>query len=154
MGDPNALLSAAVGRFESKIAPGPGGCWLWTGRKSHNGYGVFSVLGRSERVHRWSYEYHVGPIPDGLVIDHLCRVRACCNPWHLEPVTGRVNAGRGDNAMRSVCCHGHPFDEQNTITRRQNARPDMLRRDCRECGRQAARRYQARRRSAKSLTAN
>lgn len=69
------------------------GCWLWK-RSTTKGYGRISVLGRPRGVHRVSYEVFVGPIPDGLEIDHLCRRRSCCNPAHLEPVTHRENQRR------------------------------------------------------------
>ena len=73
-------------------------CWLWTGTKQKNGYGSFGFKGRTVRAHRWSYEFHVGQIPDGLHIDHLCRVRNCVNPEHLEPVTHAENMRRAREA--------------------------------------------------------
>lgn len=76
------------------------GCWLWRGSLVQNGYGIFSYyrLGQktSKRAHRFAYEALVGPIPEGLTLDHLCRVRRCVNPAHLEPVT------IGDNIRRGV----------------------------------------------------
>ena len=85
-------------RFEPKVMFEPmSGCWLWIAALSPYGYAAFSVGGRAGRMvpgHRWSYEHFVGPIPEGLTLDHLCRVRGCVNPWHLEPVT------RGENVMR------------------------------------------------------
>lgn len=86
-------------RFEAKIHKIPGGCWIWTAQIGTHGYGVFGTGGRADRkmvyAHRFSYEMYVGPIPDGLHLDHLCRVKPCVNPDHLEPVTPRVNAQRG-----------------------------------------------------------
>ena len=70
-------------------------CWIWIGAKRPDGYGLFCVNGRLVRAHRWAYENLIGPIPNGLVIDHLCRVPACVNPDHLEPVTDRINILRG-----------------------------------------------------------
>lgn len=71
-------------------------CWLWTAAiRRRSGYGVFSHQARTMLAHRFAYELLVGPIPDGLVIDHLCRVRHCVNPDHLEPVTQRENLRRG-----------------------------------------------------------
>lgn len=75
-------------------------CWLWDGYTDRDGYGQVSVGSRTDgtyhrpRLHRWVYEYIVGPIPKGLQIDHLCNVRHCANPAHLEPVTLEVNQGR------------------------------------------------------------
>lgn len=73
----------------------PDGCWLWTGA-TKNGYGaVYAAAGRSEPAHRVAYQLLVGPIPGGLVLDHLCRDRRCVNPEHLDPVTHAVNILRG-----------------------------------------------------------
>lgn len=70
------------------------GCWIWQGAPGLNGYGRMSVGDVLQYVHRLSYAQHVGPIPDGLTIDHLCRVRLCINPAHLEPVTREENTRR------------------------------------------------------------
>ena len=78
--------------------PALGGCWLWTGARTANGYGTMSAGGRygaTLLAHRLAYEWYRGAIPDGLQIDHLCRVRHCVNPWHLEAVTQEVNLKRG-----------------------------------------------------------
>lgn len=85
----------ALTKFEACLSPGPNNCWLWTGATDQRGYGRFSP-GRTEKylAHRWSYEYHRAEIPDGLQIDHLCRVKSCVNPWHLEPVTAAENMRR------------------------------------------------------------
>lgn len=80
-------------RFMSKVDTS-GDCWLWTGYAAADGYGRFSVGGRAGRrvlAHRWSYEHFVGPIPDGMTIDHQCLVRRCVNPHHLRPVTHKQN---------------------------------------------------------------
>jgi len=85
-------------------------------------------------VHRIAYEFALGPIPDGLTLDHLCRNTICCNPAHLEPVTLRVNTLRGtspiaDNARKTHCKNGHPFDEANTY----NPPKQPTHRHCRIC---------------------
>lgn len=93
------------------------GCWVWTG-SIERGYGRMRVGGKWKRMHRFMYEHHVGPIPDGLVLDHLCRNKACCNPMHLEAVTQKENIRRGDtgahNRRKTHCKHGHPFTDKNT----------------------------------------
>lgn len=82
--------------FESHIHYEPNsGCWLWSGADNGVGYGKF----RGRYAHRISWEMHKGPIPDGMHIDHLCRVRCCVNPEHLEPVTNRENARRGNTGI-------------------------------------------------------
>lgn len=105
-------------RFWSKVQK-KSTCWNWTGSLSGNGYGAFWVEGRTVIAHRWAYEALVGPIPDGLEVDHLCRNRACVNPEHMEPVTARENIMRGMgvtaiNAAKTHCKHGHEFTNKNT----------------------------------------
>lgn len=80
------------------IAPGDGGCWLWTRSKSPDGYGWASYRNRTHQAHRLVYTFVYGSVPDGMHLDHLCRVRHCVNPDHLEPVTPRENLLRGDTA--------------------------------------------------------
>jgi hypothetical protein len=88
-------------------------CWLWTGWQSEYGYGKFQRDdGAKVMAHRFAYEEVKGPIPEGLVLDHLCRVQTCVNPEHLEPVTNAENILRGEspsakNARRSLCIRGH-----------------------------------------------
>jgi len=115
------------GRFYSRIERDPSGCWLWTGARNRDGYGQL-WLGRIVYVHRWAYERFVGPIPEGLEIDHLCRVPACCNPAHLEPVTHAENIRRGYEAKAQTHCkRGHELADAY-VTRDG-------RRDCRACAR-------------------
>lgn len=107
-----------------------GGCWEYTGAR-RNGYGAVGVDDRTVYVHRYVYERLVGPIPPGLVLDHLCRNRACFNPAHLEPVTQRENCRRGERAGQRVsrCKHGHSYTDDNTYTNPQGYRC------CRQCRR-------------------
>lgn len=100
-------------RFEAKVERTEA-CWLWRGSVgAKDGYGRFYDGERPIVVHRWAYEHFVGPIPDELTIDHLCRVRACCNPAHLEPVTRGENARRGN--IKTHCVRGHEFNDENTL---------------------------------------
>lgn len=114
-------------------------CWEFQGARDPRGYGRVSRKTYGYNlVHRAAYEVLVGPIPDGLVLDHLCRNPSCYNPAHLEPVTQRINTLRGETltaakVAQTECIHGHPFDEFNTYIR-----PDG-RRDCRTCHREAVR---------------
>lgn len=105
-------------RFESKIHK-TADCWEWGGTILNNGYGRFMVKKKTVLVHRYSYELYVGEVPEGLVIDHLCRNRRCVNPDHLEPVTNEENLFRGlgyriMNGMDDSCIRGHKYTEENT----------------------------------------
>lgn len=120
-----------------------GDCWEWTGRRNKDGYGRFDVTAHGAvYTHTYAWEALVGPVPEGLELDHLCRNPACCNPDHLEPVTRKVNTLRGygpsaRHARKTHCPAGHPYDQSNTHldTRGQ--------RNCRACGRVRARQYRA-----------
>lgn len=95
------------------------GCWLWTGSLDSSGYASASLASasRGRRNHRLSrvlYKHLVGPIPNGLQLDHLCRVRSCVNPRHLEPVTTQENTRRGIRATATHCMHGHARTAENT----------------------------------------
>lgn len=87
-------------RILDKLYPCPmSGCWHWVGWESGNGYGKVSYKGRDSMAHRVVYLLLVGEIPEGTVLDHTCRVRCCCNPDHLEPVTVRENTLRGEAVL-------------------------------------------------------
>lgn len=95
-------------RFQSLVEADsqlPGGCWIWKGRHLPSGYGHYGKT----TAHRRSWEIFVGGIPKGLEIDHLCRVRNCVNPYHLEPVTKLENARRR-TVLKTHCKLGHPYD--------------------------------------------
>jgi hypothetical protein len=144
----------ALDRFAEKIALTDSGCIEWIGGLNGVGYGQFYV-GKQNRgdtgkgyAHRWSYEYHVGPIPEGKHLDHLCRNPACVNPEHLEPVTARENLLRGtgpsaSHAQKTHCPAGHAYAGRNLYVY-----PTKNIRRCRECGRQQA---QARRNQRKAI---
>lgn len=122
-------------RVLSRLIIDSSGCLLWSGGLTKNGYAAISQRSGSDRqdfyIHRLMYEWLVGPIPEGLEIDHLCRVRHCASPAHLEAVTRRENTLRGVSpaarqARQTHCIHGHPFDDANTYRWR-------TRRYCRAC---------------------
>lgn len=130
---PIAVPNAVVERFREHFTPtGAGECWAWTGSRLTAGYGRIKHAGRTYRAHRVAYELAIGPIPDGLHLDHLCHTRdvacpggntcphrGCVNPAHLEPVTPAVNTMRGRglgarNAAKTHCGKGHEFTDENT----------------------------------------
>lgn len=115
------------------------GCIIWTGNADTSGYGRLKIHGRHQRVHRLAYELARGPIPAGLQIDHLCRVRECANPDHMEPVTGKENLRRSPLycANKTHCPQGHPYAGDNLYVARCGAR------HCRACKRIRSRRYKA-----------
>lgn len=115
-----------------------GNCWLWTGAVGRDdGYGVFHVersgkTSRTRKAHIVAFNLTAGDVPDGLELDHLCCVRQCVRPSHLEPVTRLENLARGghNNRYKITCPQGHPYDAENT--RWGKRRPE---RHCRECHR-------------------
>lgn len=114
-------MQTAVQRFNAKWELEPGGsCWLWIASKFRNSYGQFRDEAlKTVGAHQFSFRHFKGPIPEGLQIDHLCRVRHCVNPDHLEAVTCRENLLRGatitaEHAAKTHCPQGHPYDGENT----------------------------------------
>ncbi len=119
---------------------GPNGCWIWQGGKSGN-YGMYPPFKNQPNVHTHVlfFRIQIGEIPEGLVLDHLCRNPICCNPKHLEPVTQRENLLRGvglaaQNAVKTHCVDGHEFDY--TYKTRSG-----VGRGCTRCRREAVRRH-------------
>lgn len=132
-------------RIRESVIVDESGCWIWQRYIGSAGYGSMTADGKSGQLaHRVSYEAFIGPIPAGLQIDHLCRVRDCVNPEHLEPVTPRENVMRSPVAVASVharktsCANGHEFDSANTYLTPTGARV------CRACNRQAVAAYKRR----------
>lgn len=130
-------------RFYAWVSlPNEDGCMLWTGPILQSDYGVFTFNGARNYAHRLSYELMVGPIPDGMEVDHVwawgCKSRTCVAPNHLEPVTPAENKRRGNgvggvNARKTHCVNGHPFNEENTYIHKHGGR------QCRACRREWAR---------------
>jgi hypothetical protein len=123
------------------------GCWIWLKGKATDGYGQTWQHGRNIRAHRLYYERFKGSIPSGLVLDHLCRVKLCVNPDHLEAVTNGENVLRGEaiaarRARQTHCQHGHEFTPENTYISKRGHRV------CRACEREYRRRERERRRAA------
>ena len=144
-GDPLRDSPTLEERFWAKVNK-TDTCWMWTAGTGTWGYGRFNLGDNNiAQAHRLAYEWLVGPIPEGLELDHLCHDpekcaggvtcphRACVNPGHLEPVPGPENLRRGGgwsgvNARKTECVNGHPFSEKNTYVN-----PTTGYRKCRKC---------------------
>jgi hypothetical protein len=119
----------SVGRSE------PNECWPWKGRVSSTGYGTIKHRGRTLKAHRVAYEMANGPIPDGLVVMHICDNPPCCNPNHLRLGTvadnnnDRDQKGRNAHSAKTHCLWGHEFNQENTYVTRHGHRV------CRACRR-------------------
>lgn len=119
-------------------------CWQWTGAVQSSGYGSIGIGNRrTALVHRLTYTFAIGPIPNGMQIDHLCRNTLCCNPDHLEPVTNKVNSERSARATKTHCVHGHPLAAPNLILKRHPSGHMM--RNCRVCTWERQRRLRVKR---------
>ena len=138
-----------TGVYERKIRPAidrlhdrieivtESGCWIWLGFVAKKGYGQIGVGDKIDLVHRVSYRYYNGEIPDGLVVDHLCDVRCCVNPAHLEAVTNGENIARTYRRgikthwgkLLTHCKRGHEFTKENLLASKRG------RRICRTCSR-------------------
>lgn len=130
MGRPSVPIGVRV--LQHSIPEPNTGCWLWTACVDDDGYGVTNIGYRKLGAHRASYEAFVGPIPEGLTLDHKCRVRSCVNPDHLEPVTVLVNTMRGEglaarNSRKTHCPRGHALHGGNLYI------DSVGRRHCRRC---------------------
>ena len=147
----------AEDRLLAKLVPQADGCWHWTGFIDPQGYGRMGFKGRkSALVHHVAHEILVGPVPDGLTLDHTCHTfhpdcvggtgclhRRCANPDHLEPVTLAENNARG-KARITHCPHGHEYTAENTYRK-------MGRRFCRTCSLAQGRAYKARKRAKRAV---
>lgn len=133
-------------KIEFYLDKQPNGCWVWTRSKDIGGYGRVTWYGKGMPVHR-AYLIDLGRnVPEGMTVDHLCRVRACANPDHLEVVTNRENILRGFgppavNARKTCCKNGHEFTNENTSIRPNGGRY------CRACWRATWHKRHAERRS-------
>lgn len=136
-------------RFLAKVSHSSSGCWTWVGAILRNGYGYFKGDERVMLAHRWSYEHFTGPIPEGLVLDHLCRQRNCVNPQHLEAVTQSVNLQRGANGFggRTTCLSGrHDITDPKSLkTIRRSS--GVVDRCCLLCSRERSNEAYARRKA-------
>lgn len=131
------MARATWEEIDARIERLPSGCWLWHGARCGPAGREYGKIG-DRYIHRVMYERHVGPIPPGLDLDHLCRVRLCVNPAHLEPVTRGENIRRGAlgdvirarAAKVTHCPRGHAYTPDNLLKRKKNERA------CKACHRE------------------
>lgn len=136
------MYRSIADRFEEKVVrlPDAPGCWIWTASVRRGGYGQILAEYPDRRIltaHQVAYRLYRGPIPYGLILDHLCRLPECVNPWHLQPVSFRENVLRGFNACadnaRKTHCRFHP--DQPLVVMRKSLKNRRLPRGCKECQR-------------------
>lgn len=143
-GSPEWEPPTLIERLSARLVETEQGCWEFTGYHDPMGYGR---TGRGLN-HQLTYEFYIGEVPDGLELDHLCRNRGCCNPWHLEPVTHRVNCERGDftRYRDDLCPRGHDLSlPGNTYAHTRGEG-----RKCRPCAIRRARETHARKKEKES----
>ena len=152
--NPGTLDQATINAFWSKVDKrSDDECWEWLGPRANpksgapSGYGRIYIRRKINQAHRVSYELVNGPIPEGLVLDHLCRNPCCVNPAHLEPVSQQENVLRGEgrtarNAAKTHCVNGHPLVGDNLIARTRKFRNYTgVERNCRQCQTERKRDY-------------
>lgn len=138
-------------RFEDHFVEDDAGCWVWFGALDRKGYGrIVDGHGRKWLAHRWAFAALRHPVPDSLTLDHLCRVRRCVNPWHLEAVASGTNTLRGDtiasrNAAKTACPRGHEYS--NVME------GERMRRRCMICQRESVKLCMRRKRLADRIAA-
>lgn len=126
--------------FNTKWIPEPNsGCWLWLAALDIGGYGKFSTNRRSMQAHRIGWNLYRGPIPPGMMLDHMCRTRSCVNPDHMRIVTPFENSVENSlgpsalNYQKTHCTHGHPFSGENLKVYANPKLPGRFYRYCRAC---------------------
>lgn len=146
-----------IKRFEKKYDIDDNGCWIWNAGHKAGGYGCFYDGNKDISAHQFSFVYFKGPVPKGLEIDHLCEVKNCVNPNHLEAVTHAVNVQRGQSAKinsarsrsKTHCPHGHEYTEQNTYLTRHH-KTGSYNRSCKKCREVCVKKFQSAKRGNRS----
>jgi len=131
------ITETQIARFWAKVEK-TASCWLWRAHVDQFGYGQVVLNGRHLKPHRVAYELVIGLIPDGLQLDHLCRVRHCVRPTHLQPVTAKENIRRGANGPKPECRKGHSLTADNSYIQRDG------RKRCRICMARNSKKYHGR----------
>jgi hypothetical protein len=123
-----------------------GDCWVWTGCTDWGGYGHIQLEKRTQRVHRVAYEVWVGPIPEGMTVDHLCFNTSCIRPSHLRLLTRSENSRNQRSAFKTHCVNGHEYTDENTLI--EVKQHGLSQRRCRTCRVAQEQRRYARRKAA------